>query len=93
MSVIKRLLCIGLLSLILSVQSTTRGQDSLVVSLSIDHIKGDNIFVAVNVGVLSDSISVPIWAFQFEQEFSPEIKYLGIDDANTKTDHPGWTTG
>ncbi|NQV73423.1 hypothetical protein HQ496_09880 [bacterium] len=67
-------------------------QDSLNVSLKAITISSDSTEITLQVGELTDSLRVPIWAFEFKLTTTEGIAYLGVSSISTLASKDGWTT-
>ena len=80
------------LCLMVALPLTVKAQDSLNVSLKAVSISSDSTEVTLHVGQPTDSLRVPIWAFEFKLTTTDGIAYLGVSSVSTLAAKDGWTT-
>ncbi|MDA1028643.1 MAG: hypothetical protein O3B41_06270 [Bacteroidetes bacterium] len=69
------------------------GQSLQVVELVSMWTSKDSLQVTVQLTTSSDSLEVPIWAFQYDIEISEGLQFSGVTSVATMSEVDGWTTG
>jgi len=73
--------------------TSVNGQDSLRVSLQSFWSSSDSLQVVLNLDQPGDSLSVPIWAFEFHVELPETLRFVGVTSTATLSSKEGWTIG
>ena len=79
--------------MLLTTVSFAKGQDSLKVSLQSIWSSADSLQVALNLNDTSDSLAVPIWAFEFHIEVPETLQFVDVTSIATLSSKEGWTVG